>query len=222
MIDARNVHKVYRSGSRELRVLKGVDLSIQKGESVAIVGHSGAGKSTLLHLLGGLDTPTEGEVVFKGTGLARLSDGARAKIRNRHVGFVFQFYHLLPELSALENVVLPAWVSGGSNGRALSNRAEDLLKTLGLGDRLTHKPNQLSGGEQQRVAIARSLINDPEVLLCDEPTGNLDWEMGEKILDQLFDLNRRLGKTLVMVTHEPDIGRRASRVVRLHDGKVVA
>ena len=211
------MNKVYTDGARELHVLKDINLKVEKSEFVAIAGPSGAGKSTLLHLLGGLDTPSEGSVVFDGVDLYKISDQARAGIRNARIGFVFQFYHLMPEFNALENVMMPALI----RGRRMRKRAQELLAMLGLGDRLTHRPNQLSGGEQQRVAIARALINSPGVLYCDEPTGNLDSKTGAQVMEALLNLNRKSGIVCVMVTHEETLARDADRVLHMRDGRIL-
>lgn len=219
MLETVNVHKVYRQPTSELRVLKGINLQIAQGEVVAIVGPSGAGKSTLLHILGGLDRPSEGKVLFAGQDLYRLNDRQRARIRNREVGFIFQFYHLLPEFDALENVMMPALVEGENVSLAdVKTRAGQILQRVGLSGREHHKPNELSGGEQQRVAIARALINEPKVIFCDEPTGNLDSENGEKIMQLLMDMNARQKQTLVIVTHDEAIARRTQRVLHMRDG----
>lgn len=219
MLEAVNVHKVYRQPTSELRVLKGINLQIAQGEVVAIVGPSGAGKSTLLHILGGLDRPSEGKVLFADKDLYRLNDRQRARIRNREVGFIFQFYHLLPEFDALENVMMPALVEGENVSLAdVKTRAGQILQRVGLSGREHHKPNELSGGEQQRVAIARALINEPKVIFCDEPTGNLDSENGEKIMQLLMDMNARQKQTLVIVTHDEAIARRTQRVFHMRDG----
>ena len=231
MIEARNVYKEYVMGPVKLQVLKGVTLRVGAGEFVAIMGPSGAGKSTLLHLLAGLDTPTRGEVLWEGWSLSGLSDAKRAAFRNQTVGIVFQFYHLLPELSALENVVLPGLVSArggsafGGNGRrpdrTLRSRAEACLKQVGLAGRLRHRPRELSGGEQQRVAIARALVNEPKVLLCDEPTGNLDSKTGGEVMDLLLSVHREQRMALALVTHEERLAELAERVVTLEDGRIV-
>ncbi|MFA5339887.1 MAG: ABC transporter ATP-binding protein [Candidatus Omnitrophota bacterium] len=219
MIEARALRKVYKNGAKELEVLKGVDLKVKRSEVLAVLGPSGAGKSTLLHLLGGLDSPTAGEVLIGGTDIYALGDNERAKIRNRKIGFVFQFYHLLPEFDALENVILPLMIKGG--GRDLRERGAGLLKAVGLEDRMNHRPGQLSGGEQQRVAIARALINEPELLLCDEPTGNLDSESGENIIELLWELNKSRKMTLMIVTHDAQIAKAAQRVLHIRDGKII-
>lgn len=223
VLQAIDLFKEYANGERTVPVLHGINLTIRKGEIVAIVGASGAGKSTLLHILGILDTPTSGSVLYKGMNLTRLSVKKQADMRNRIFGFVFQFYHLLPDFSALENVLLPGLIgSGYSNWRTLNksykDRAISLLGRVGLGDRLTHKPSQLSGGERQRVAIIRALINNPEVLLCDEPTGNLDTKTGHEIRELIWDLNKALHQTVVVVTHDEEIAKYAGRIVRIVDG----
>ncbi len=219
MVEAQNLHKIYNHSTKELHVLKGIDLKVEKGEVVSILGPSGAGKSTLLHLLGGLDRPTEGRVYLEGVDLYNISDEVRAKIRNEKVGFVFQFYHLLPEFSTLENVFLPGLISGKKK-RDLIERALQLLENVGLKDRLKHRPNQLSGGEQQRVAIARALMNEPDLLLCDEPTGNLDSDTGRRICELLWWLNDQRKKTLIIVTHEEIIAKEADRIIHLYDGRI--
>ncbi len=241
MIEARNVHKRYPSGGGWLEVLKGVSLSIDAGECVAITGPSGAGKSTLLHLLAGLDVPTTGEVLWEGRPLTAMRDGERARLRNRMIGFVFQLYHLLPELSALENVMLPGLMSAspprlacsagrgggsafGGNGRQrrreLQARAHASLERVGVSHRAAHRPSQLSGGEMQRVAIARALINEPKIVFCDEPTGNLDSETGRKIAELLMALPQQQHVALVLVTHERELAARADRHIELHDGQI--
>jgi len=220
MIEAKGLRKVYRNGTRQLEVLKGVDIKAGKGEVLALLGSSGAGKSTLLHLLGGLDAPTDGEVRFGGKDIFSLSDSERAKIRNEKIGFIFQFYHLLPEFDAVENVMLPALIAGKARGKARS-AAEELIAAVGLADRMRHKPGQLSGGEQQRVAIARALTNEPELLLCDEPTGNLDSDTGRNIIELLWELNKKRKMTMIIVTHDAGIAEEARRVVRIKDGVIV-
>ena len=221
MIEARRVWKEYRMGSVTLQVLKDVSVRIETGSRVAIMGPSGAGKSTLLHLLAGLDTPTRGDVLWDGQTVSGLSDDQRAAFRNRMIGIVFQFYHLLPELSALENVCLPGLVNGRRNGRELRGRAAGCLESVGLAARARHRPRELSGGEQQRVAIARALINEPKVLLCDEPTGNLDSKTGAEVIDLPMALNRTRGVGVVLVTHQAAIAEQAERIVVLSDGRVV-
>ncbi len=218
MIKTINVSKVYNNGPKQLEVLKGINLEINKGEFVAVVGPSGAGKSTLLHILGALDTPTTGSVAFNGIDLYELGDQSRADMRNKEIGFVFQFYHLMPEFNVLENVLMPALISRAKHA---SDKAKSLLMSLGLGGRMTHKPNQLSGGEQQRVAIARALINSPRLLLCDEPTGNLDSKTGRDVMDALMALNKKESLTCVMVTHEEALARDADRALHMTDGRIL-
>ena len=220
MIEAREVRKAYRMGRVTLEVLKGVSLRVESGGFVAITGPSGAGKSTLLHLLAGLDTPTSGEVVWDRRAVSRLSDARRAEFRNRTLGIVFQFYHLLPELTALENVLLPGHV-GHRPARGLRGRAESLLAQVGLVERMRHKPRELSGGEQQRVAIARALVNQPKLLLCDEPTGNLDSKTGAEIVELLASLHKSQRVGLVIVTHQPKLAALADQTVALEDGRIV-
>ena len=222
IIEAREIHKAYRMGKRTLEVLRGVDMSVQAGEFLVIVGASGSGKSTLLHILGALDRPSSGAVEFDGVRLNKLSGRKLDQFRNKTVGFVFQFYHLLNELSVLENVLAPAMASSGTLGwlsvrNRTALRAEQLLERFGLADRMRHKPYELSGGERQRTALARALINEPKVLLADEPTGNLDSQTGSGILKVLGDLHQA-GQTIVMVTHDERIAARAGRVIRLCDG----
>ena len=223
LLEGIGLRKTYHSGDQKLEVLQGVDLSISRGEILVIVGPSGSGKSTLLYLLGGLDQPTAGEVRFDGKALYSLSDRERSRVRNQNFGFVFQFYHLIPELTALENVLLPGWMNGARGGWAKSQeRAKLLLEQVGLKERFSHAPSELSGGEQQRVAIARALLNQPDVVFCDEPTGNLDSESGERVLKLLLQLNREQGTTLVIVTHEPAITQVAGRMLSLKDGRLWA
>lgn len=220
LLSAHNIHKTYRQGREELHVLKGVSLKIGRGKITSVVGPSGAGKSTLLHILGGLDSPDEGQVIFAGLNIYGLNDIRRSRLRNKRIGFVFQFYHLLPEFSALENVILPAVMDATSFLKA-KEKAWELLKLVGLAQRTEHKPAQLSGGEQQRVAIARTLINDPDIILCDEPTGNLDSERGQEIVQLLGNLNQQKQKTLIIVSHEERIAQMAHRIVHIRDGKLV-
>lgn len=219
-LDARNLHKKYEMGQRSLEVLRGVSITIQRGEFVALRGASGTGKSTLLHLLGGLDTPNAGEIWFDGQNFAKLSGSALARLRNLKVGFIFQAYHLLPELDALENVCLPARMARILSSKA-ETRARDLLARVGLKGRLEHRPGELSGGEQQRVAIARALINSPELILADEPTGNLDSKTGNEIMDLLCDLRTEHKTTLVIATHDDKVAERAPKVIKLADGLIV-
>jgi predicted ABC-type transport system involved in lysophospholipase L1 biosynthesis ATPase subunit len=217
---ARDLHKTYYVGKTALQVLRGVNFSAQRGEVVSVVGASGAGKSTLLHLLGGLDEPTQGSVTMDGTDLFRLSSANRARLRSRKIGFVFQAYHLLNEMNALENVTLAGKLAGQSAMEA-TRKARECLEAVGLSARLAHRPMELSGGEQQRVAVARALMNNPELLLADEPTGNLDSQTGDTIIELLLNLQKQRGMTLVIVTHDPHIGSRAQRTVEIADGKII-
>ena len=211
-IEALGISKVYWDGQRQLEVLKGVSLSVKAGEGVALYGPSGSGKTTLLNILSGLDAPTGGSVAVGGTDLSALNDGQKADFRNKNIGFVFQFYHLLPEFTALENVMLPALMRRTADKKEVRRKAEELLARVGLKERLHHFPGELSGGEQQRAAIARALVNDPQILFCDEPTGNLDRNTGAEVADILkgFFSDRR--KTVVMVTHDEHLARSADRV----------
>jgi lipoprotein-releasing system ATP-binding protein len=215
MIKATNIHKSYG----ELRVLKGVDIEIKKGEIVSIVGKSGAGKSTLLHILGTLDRADEGEVIFEGVNVNSLNTNELAKFRNTRIGFVFQFHHLLPEFTALENVCIPAFIMGTSEAVAHA-RAKELLDYLGLSARLTHKPTQLSGGEQQRVAVARALMNQPSVIFADEPTGNLDTASSQELHQLIFQLRKDLNQTFLIVTHNMELAAMSDRIVRMSDGNL--
>ena len=217
MIKAVNLSKHFNGPQGTLHILRGVDLELEKGDLIFIFGRSGAGKSTLLHLLGGLDRPSGGKVEFKGHDVGKMDEGSLAEYRNKKVGFVFQFYHLLPELTVKENVELPSLISG----KPKSKKAGELLRRVGLWERRSHLPRELSGGEQQRVAIARALINDPELILCDEPTGNLDDETAESIQELILTLNQE-GHTFCIVTHEERFARKSGRIFRLHDGKLKA
>jgi lipoprotein-releasing system ATP-binding protein len=220
MIKAEDLHKSYKNGKINLEVLKGIDLEVKASEILCIIGPSGAGKSTLLHLLGGLDRPTKGRVFFDDCDLYCIPDEQRAEIRNKNIGFVFQSYHLLPEFSALENVMLPALLDSTLFTQA-KRKAEDLLALVGLTSRKIHRPAELSGGEMQRVAIARTLINDPELIFCDEPTGNLDSARGEQIIGILNNLNKEQQKTLVIVSHEEKIAQMADRIIHIQDGRLI-
>jgi lipoprotein-releasing system ATP-binding protein len=206
-------------GAEELHILKGVNLSVRRGEFLAIAGPSGVGKSTLLHILGGLDRPTAGEVYYEGVEISRLPEGELAEFRNQTVGFVFQFHHLLPEFTALENTMMPALIGRQPLVRA-QEAAKGILQRVGLAERLAHRPGELSGGEQQRVAIARALALSPDVLLADEPTGNLDSKTGEAIFDLLRELNQEQGLTVVLVTHNEWFARRTDRLLRMADGQL--
>jgi lipoprotein-releasing system ATP-binding protein len=216
---AQNVHKTYIMGERKLEVLRGVSLSVHRGEFLALRGASGAGKSTLLHLLGGLDLPNEGEIIFDNQNLRQLGNTKLTQLRNRRVGFVFQAYHLLPELSAIENVLLPARMARARLDQVLP-RGRRLLERVGLGQRMEHRPYELSGGEQQRVAIARALINEPDLVLADEPTGNLDSHTGDEIIQLLTALRTERQATLIMATHDATIAARAPRVIQVVDGLI--
>jgi lipoprotein-releasing system ATP-binding protein len=217
ILSTKCITKAYSMESSRLEVLKGVDLNIQKGDAICIMGVSGAGKSTLLHILGTLDKPTLGKVYYKGEDLTRKTDDQLASFRNQKMGFVFQFHHLLPELTALENVSLPARI-GGDNKKEAEQKAIQLLKTLGLEKRKEHYPSELSGGERQRVAIARALVRNPEILFADEPSGNLDSENGHMIQDLFFQLQKDLGLTLIVVTHDQEFANRFPHVYKLKNG----
>jgi len=216
MLTATGIYKKYD----HLEVLKGVDIHIGKGEIVSIVGSSGAGKSTLLHILGTLDKADKGQILLNGQQLERLGGSRLSAFRNNHIGFIFQFHHLLPEFTALENVCIPGWIAGYKK-REVVLKATELLKTLGLGDRLENKPQQLSGGEQQRVAVARALINNPAIVMADEPTGNLD-SANAKELHQLFiDLRNRYEQTFLIVTHNEELAKMSDRILMMKDGKMI-
>jgi len=223
ILEALNINKSYFHSDTALHVLKRIDLKIEEGEIVSIAGPSGAGKSTLLHNLSGLDRPDRGVVYLDGKDIYSLKDADRAKIRNSKIGFVFQFYHLLPEFTALENVILPAMIRLlPGRKKLLEDQGLDLLEKIGLKDRVLHKPYQLSGGEQQRVAIARALINKPRIIFCDEPTGNLDSESGEEIIHLLMELNKKNKQTLVIVTHDEHIATRSHRTIHIKDGELIS
>ncbi|MEW6264691.1 MAG: ABC transporter ATP-binding protein [Thermodesulfobacteriota bacterium] len=219
-IHLEDLVKTYQTGGSRVEVLNGVSLSIKTGQTVAVVGASGVGKSTLLNIMGTLERPTSGEVYLEGARLTHLDEKTLAGIRNRKIGFVFQFHHLLPEFNALENAAMPAMI-GGSNRREAFAQAEALLIRVGLAERLTHRIGELSGGEQQRVAVARALVMGPELLLADEPTGNLDSRTGQRINELLLELNAEKGLTSVVVTHNLDLARLMSRQIRLVDGRAV-
>ena len=218
-LECRGLGRRFTEGGVVINVLNGIDLSVAPGERIAIVGYSGAGKTTLLQLLGGLDTPTTGEVRVRGQNLSAVDNVQRGLIRNRHLGFVYQFHHLLPEFTALENVAMPLLVRRDPVA-GIRVRAREVLERVGLGARLDHRPGELSGGERQRVAVARALVTEPAVVLADEPTGKLDRKTGETVLELMLALNRELGASLVIVTHEARIAERMGRVLRLQDGRL--
>ena len=224
LIQAHELKKTYTIAKKQVHVLKGASLDVRAAETVAIVGVSGAGKSTLLHVLGGLDRPESGQVLFDGQDLYGMRSGARTSLRARRIGFVFQSYHLLPEMDVLENVMLPAMAQGGvlASGTAIRKHARELLDAVGLSARSDHTPLELSGGEQQRVALARALMNDPRLVLADEPTGNLDEGTGRQVLEHLFALTRARGHTLVLVTHDERIAASCDRMLRLTEGVLVS
>lgn len=216
ILSARNIHKYYGA----LHVLQGVDLDIHAGEIVSMVGPSGSGKSTLLHILGTLDEPAEGEIRLKNLELHSLKGKPLAALRNRHIGFVFQFHHLLPEFSALENVCIPGWIGGG-NKSAIESRARELLEILGVGHRMENKPSAMSGGEQQRVAVCRALINGPDIIFADEPTGNLDSANAKELHQLFFELRKKFKQTFLIVTHNEALAEMSDRVLHMKDGKIL-
>lgn len=218
IISIKDLTKVYGDGV-EVRALDGVNLDIEPGEILAIVGPSGSGKSTLLNLIGILDTPTSGTILIKGQDVTRMSEKERARMRNRELGFIFQYHHLLPEFNAIENVMMPLLISGMNYPKA-KEMARDLLVEVGLGDRLSHRPNQLSGGQNQRVAIARALVNDPSIVIGDEPTGNLDTKTSDSIYELLRRLNREHNQTFILVTHEEQMAAKTDRIIRIVDGRI--
>lgn len=218
IIRIENLTKFYKIGNEVIKALNGVNLSIQKNEYVALMGPSGSGKSTIMNIIGCLDTPTDGKYFLNGPDVARLNDSELAEIRNKEIGFVFQTFNLLPRYSALDNVALPL-VYAGVSKEGRNKKAKEVLTQVGLGDRITHKPNELSGGQRQRVAIARALVNNPSIILADEPTGNLDTKTSYEIMN-LFDEIHKSGNTIIIVTHEEDIARMAHRIVRLRDGVI--
>ncbi|HKC96349.1 MAG TPA: ABC transporter ATP-binding protein [Nitrospira sp.] len=220
MIQVTDLHKSFPMGEQTLPVLKGINLTIQRGELIAVIGASGAGKSTLLHILGLLDRPTKGTVQFEGQDLFGFSEAAQAEFRNKRIGFVFQFHHLLPEFTALENACMPALIQRRQPNE-VENEATAILKEVGLSERLHHKPGELSGGEQQRVAVARALLQKPDLVLADEPTGNLDTHTGEALFSLMRELNKARGTTFVIVTHNDKLSAQADRIVHMQDGQIV-
>jgi lipoprotein-releasing system ATP-binding protein len=221
ILSAKGIKKKYDKDGGSLAVLKGIDLDICAGDFITIMGPSGAGKSTFLHILGSLDRPTEGEILYRGTSITGYGEREQSEFRNQKIGFVFQFYHLLQDFSVLENIMLPLWIRGVKPLDAQAS-AEEFLNIMGLAERATHRPGELSGGEQQRVAIARALINKPEVILADEPTGNLDRKTGREVLDYILSVRERLSSALVLVTHDPEIGGLGQRRLQMVDGELSA
>jgi lipoprotein-releasing system ATP-binding protein len=219
LINARNLNKTFSTPGRELHILKDITLSIDKGEMTALMGPSGVGKSTLLHILGALDRPTSGKLLYEGSDVFALNNDALAGFRSRAIGFIFQFHHLLPEFNAVENTIMPALISGISYKEAIG-KAEQILADVGLSGRLLHKPGELSGGEQQRVAVARALMLDPMVVLADEPTGNLDTRTGDELFDLLSELNKK-GITFIIVTHNESLSSQCRRIIRMKDGRII-
>ena len=217
MLSAKNISKSYG----DLQVLKDVSINIGKGEIVSIVGSSGAGKSTLLHILGTLDKPDKGEVILQNQQVEKLTGNALSKFRNKHIGFIFQFHHLLPEFSALENVCIPGWIAKTKKAE-VESRAKEILDQLGLGERINHKPHELSGGEQQRVAVARALINKPDIIMADEPTGNLDSTNGRDLHQLFMQLRDQFNQTFLIVTHNEELAKMSDRIVHMKDGKIIS
>lgn len=220
IIRIEGVWKTYKMGEVEVHALRGMNFEVKKGEFVAIMGPSGSGKSTAVNMVGCLDVPTKGNIFLDGKNIAKMSESQLAQIRGRKIGFIFQQFNLIPSLTAKRNITLPMIFQGVSYEKRVK-RAEKLLRLVDLGDRMQHKPSEMSGGQQQRVAIARSLANDPEVILADEPTGNLDSETGKKVMDFLRQLNKKEGKTVIMVTHDPKLAKVADRIAHLKDGVII-
>ncbi|HID56232.1 TPA: ABC transporter ATP-binding protein [Candidatus Poribacteria bacterium] len=220
LVEVIDLRKSYFDGDTELPVLKGINLRVRRGEMVCVVGPSGVGKSTLLHLIGALDRPTSGKVLFEGEDVFSMNQEELADFRSRQIGFIFQFHYLLPEFTALENVAMGALIAGRSAEEAFA-KAEELLKRVGLKERMNHKPAKLSGGERQRVAVARALVNDPKLILADEPTGNLDTRTSETVFELIWELKETMGKTLILATHDLNLARRGDRIAKLIDGKIV-
>jgi lipoprotein-releasing system ATP-binding protein len=220
LLETKNLSKHFSEGELRVDVLKGIDFSINKNESVAIIGASGSGRSTLLHLLGGLDVADTGEIVINGEDISKLNDEQRGEMRNKHLGFIYQFHHLLPEFSALENVAMPLLIRR-SNKKEAFDKANDLLEKVGLAKRVQHRPGELSGGERQRAAIARALVTEPACILADEPTGNLDEKTADQVFELILELNQNLGTSLIMVTHNLELSKRVDRVVELKEGVLV-
>lgn len=220
LLETKALSKHFSEGELRVDVLKGIDFSINKNESVAIIGASGSGKSTLLHLLGGLDVPDQGEIIINGEDISKLNDEKRGEMRNQYLGFIYQFHHLLPEFSALENVAMPLLIRR-SNEKEAFDKAKDLLEKVGLAKRVQHRPGELSGGERQRAAIARALVTKPACILADEPTGNLDEKTADQVFNLILELNQSLGTSLIMVTHNLELSKRVDRVVELKEGVLV-
>jgi len=220
VLEARNIKKSYGT-TVKTEILHGISFSLAEGEFVSIIGYSGSGKSTLLNILGALDTPTSGEVLFKGQEYGNMSEDQLAEFRNQNMGFIFQFHHLLPEFTAIENVLIPTWIKMGNVSKKHVNRAKELLELVGLKDYMHHKSTNLSGGQQQRMAIARALINNPAVLLGDEPTGNLDTETTEQVYELFRNINKELGTTILIVTHNDQIAAKSDRVIEMKDGNII-
>lgn len=218
LLEGKGIHRSFQTGGERLHVLKGVDIEIYRGEMVAVVGESGVGKSTLLHILGTLDRPDQGMVRLNSKDIFSLSDQKLANFRNESIGFVFQFHHLLPEFSALENVMMPKLIAG-KNENEVIDKAKEILKEVGLSDRANHRPGELSGGEQQRVAVARALVNQPQVVIADEPSGNLDKKNKDELHQLFLDLNKRKNQTFIIATHNLELAKMAHRIYRLKDGK---